>query len=142
MKTLIASIALLIAFTLASLSAQAQTYKLTINIKNLLQRTGTLRVGLVTKAENFMGKSEIDTAVTVPAEGPLTIVFPNLAPGTYAVRLYQDLNGNKTLDRQNGMPTEPFGFSNLPMLMGPPSFEAAAFALNEDTEIRVNLIAL
>lgn len=140
MKPLIFSVTLLTAI-IASGLAQAQTYKLTINITNLLQRTGTLRVGLVTKAENFMGKSEIDTAVNVPTEGPLTVTFAKLPAATYAVRLYQDLNGNKTLDRENGMPTEPFGFSNVAMLMGPPSFEEAAFPLKEDTEIRIRLIA-
>jgi ABC-type glutathione transport system ATPase component len=39
-------------------------------------------------------------------------VFKDLAPGTYAVSAYQDLNGNQRLDANMvGMPTEPYGFS-------------------------------
>lgn len=142
MKTLLYTIALLITALLAHqpLLAQNGTYKLTINIPNISQRTGTMHVGLIMKPENFMGKSDLDTAVAVPAEGPLTIVIPNLKAGEYAIQLYQDLNNNKVMDRAGMMPTEPFGFSNIAMLMGPPSFEQAAFELKGDTEIRVRLL--
>ncbi|MEZ0608415.1 DUF2141 domain-containing protein [Fibrella sp. WM1] len=142
MKTLLYTIALLIAalFVHRPLLAQNSTYKLTINIPNISQRTGTMHVGLIMKPENFMGKSDLDTAVAVPAEGPLTIVIPNLKAGQYAIQLYQDLNNNKVMDRAGMMPTEPFGFSNIAMLMGPPSFDQAAFEVKEDTEIRVRLM--
>lgn len=120
--------------------AQSGPYKLNINIPSIGARTGMVRIGLVSKAENFMAKSEIDTAVNVPAEGPVTVTIPNLKAGNYAVQIYHDVNNNKVLDREGGMPTEPFGFSNITVLMGPPTFEQAAFEVKEDTEIRIRLM--
>lgn len=141
MKTLVLALALLASLCIATAQAQTKTYKLTFIVSNIMERTGVIHLGLVTKAENFMGKAEIDTAVAVPASGPLTITF-NLPSGTYAARLYQDLNDNKQLDRQNGMPTEPFGFSKITRLMGPPSFDDASFDLTSDTEMKISLMSL
>ncbi|ARK09194.1 DUF2141 domain-containing protein [Fibrella sp. ES10-3-2-2] len=135
--TLFASVCL----TTAGL-AQAKTHKLTVTIGNLLERKGTIRVGLVTKAENFMGKAEIDTALAVPAEGPMVVTFANLPAGTYAVRVHQDLNDDKKMGMENGRPAEPFGFSKIAMLMGPPTFDDAAFELAEDTTMKITLISL
>ena len=143
MKTLVCAASLLAAvcFTAAA-QAQTKTNKLTITVGNLTERKGTIRVGLVTKADNFMGKADIDTSVAVPAEGPLVITFANLPAGTYAVRLHQDLNDNKQMDIEGGRPTEPFGFSKITMLMGPPSFEDASFQLDKDTDMKIALISL
>ncbi|MBO0948637.1 DUF2141 domain-containing protein [Fibrella forsythiae] len=143
MKTLVLtlSLAALLGSNVAA-QAQAKTYTLTINVGNLLERKGTIRVGLMTKAENFMGKADIDTAMTVPTEGPIVITFTNLPAGTYAARLYQDLNNNKQMDMLGGRPEEPFGFSKITMLMGPPTFEDASFNLEKDTEMKIGLISL
>lgn len=140
-KLTTAVVSLLTLLLTQAVQAQTATHKLTITVSNLLERKGTIRLGLVTKAENFMGKSEIDTAVAVPAEGPLVITL-TIPAGTYAARLHQDLNGNGQMDMANGRPEEPFGFSNIPMLMGPPSFDAAAFALTADTDMKIVLISM
>ncbi|MEZ0483391.1 DUF2141 domain-containing protein [Fibrella aquatica] len=143
MKTLVFAASLLASVcTAATVQAQTKTYKLTLNVSNLLERKGTIRVGLVTKEENFMGKADIDTTVAIPAEGPLVITFPNLASGTYAVRLHQDLNDNKQMDMEGGRPAEPFGFSKITMLMGPPSFEDASFTLDKDTDMKIVLMSM
>ncbi|MBO0938976.1 DUF2141 domain-containing protein [Fibrella sp. HMF5335] len=143
MKTLLYILSCLLSLLLTKpVQAQTKTHTLTFTIKNLEQRQGTIHVGLVTKAENFMGKSEIDTIVAVPASGPVTITFANLPTGTYAAQLYQDVNNNKQMDMAGSRPTEPFGFSKIAMLMGPPSFEAASFALAEDTELKIVLLSL
>ncbi|MFY7912078.1 MAG: DUF2141 domain-containing protein [Emticicia sp.] len=39
------------------------------------------------------------------------------------------------------MPAEPFGFSNVTMLMGPPNFEQCAFDLNENKAINISLMS-
>ncbi|RYF74102.1 MAG: DUF2141 domain-containing protein [Cytophagaceae bacterium] len=143
MKTLTLATALLVSLGLTvAVQAQTKTYKLTLTVGNLMERKGTIRVGLITKAENFMGKAEIDTAIAVPAEGPMVITFTNLPAGTYAARLYQDLNDNKQMDMEGGRPAEPFGFSKITMLMGPPSFEDALFDLDKDTDMKIGLISL
>ena len=143
MKTFVFTTLLLasICMTTAGL-AQTKTYKLTITVSNLVDRKGTIRVGLITQAENFMGKADIDSVVAVPAEGPVIITFANLPAGTYAARLHQDVNNDGKMEIENGRPTEPFGFSKIAMLMGPPSFDAASFELAEDTEMKIVLISL
>jgi len=54
--------------------------------------------------------------------------FRNVAPGTYAIALLHDENGNGRADRALSMiPREGFGFSrDAPVRFGPPSFAAAA----------------
>lgn len=51
--------------------------------------------------------------------------FSNLPPGKYTVRCFQDLNGNKELDKNfMGIPVEPYGFANNPKIrFGPPSIK-------------------
>ncbi len=68
--------------------------------------------------------------------------FTDLPPGRYAVAAFQDLNGNGVLDTNLlGIPTEPYGFSrNAIGNLGPPSFEAAAIAMDgQDLTISIAL---
>ena len=51
-------------------------------------------------------------------------------PGTYAIALVHDENGNRRMDKTLILPREGFGFSrDAPVRFGPPSFAAAAFAV-------------
>ncbi len=56
-------------------------------------------------------------------------VFAGVAPGAYAVGVYQDENDNGQLDTGIfGIPVEPMGVSNnVRPLLGPPSFADARF---------------
>src|SRR3546814_5617415 len=68
------------------------------------------------------------------------LVFKDLPPGRYAVLAYHDENGNGELDRRFGMiPTEGYGLSNNPKVMGPPSFEDSAFEVPAGEPTRVTL---
>jgi acyl-CoA reductase-like NAD-dependent aldehyde dehydrogenase/uncharacterized protein (DUF2141 family) len=60
-----------------------------------------------------------------------------LAPGEYAVSVYQDVNGNKKLDGGFlGIPKEPVGASNDPRpRFGPPSFRQCAFQMGTANKI-------
>ncbi|QJD77993.1 DUF2141 domain-containing protein [Spirosoma rhododendri] len=129
------------AFT-TTLPADSATHKLTVTISGLTQRTGKLYVGLATDDKSLMGKSAITQTIDVPATGDATLTFADLKPGKYAVRLYQDLNDNKQMDFSGQMPTEPFGFSNVTMLMGPPSFDQCAFVLDGDKAVSVSVIEM
>lgn len=71
---------------------------------------------------------------------PLT--FENVAPGTYAVKIFQDVDGDGKMGTNAlGIPNEPFGFSNNAMgNFGPPSFKQAAFEVGkEPVVIRLKL---
>jgi uncharacterized protein (DUF2141 family) len=64
-----------------------------------------------------------------------TCRFSDLAPGRYAAGGFQDQNLNGKLDRGwTGLPKEPWCVSRGPRgTVGPPSFDAAAFALGDGT---------
>jgi uncharacterized protein (DUF2141 family) len=68
-----------------------------------------------------------------------TCRFADLKPGTYAAGAFQDENSNGKFDRSwAGLPKEPWCVSRGPRgTLGPPSFEAAQFAVNEGT-VRLN----
>lgn len=118
------------------------TYTLTVVIQNVSKRTGKIRLGLANDAASFDGESFRTQIVDIPASGDLVVTFDSLVAGRYAVRLYQDLNGNEKIDFNGPMPAEPFGFSNVTMLMGPPNFGQCAFDLAENKRIPVSLIEM
>ena len=118
------------------------TYSLTVVMHNVNNRTGKLYIGLGNNQTSFMGESIQRKSIDVPASGEITVVFDGLAPGRYAVRVFQDLNGNQKMDFSGQMPAEPFGLSNVAMLMGPPDFDQSSFDLNENKSIRIRLLEM
>lgn len=67
----------------------------------------------------------------------------DLPPGTYAVSVYEDLNGNHKLDHNFlGIPREPVGASNNPKeRIGPPRFHDCSFYLGATPEtITITLV--
>ncbi|WP_420147325.1 DUF2141 domain-containing protein [Spirosoma sp.] len=153
MKTII-TFALLIVLAIASFgkpclaqqttaaTSTSATHKLTVVISNVNNRTGKLYIGLANNAASFTGESIQNKSVDVPASGEITVTFEGLTPARYAVRVYQDLNNNQKMDFSGQMPTEPFGFSNVAMLMGPPDFDQSSFELNEDKNIRIRMMEM
>jgi uncharacterized protein (DUF2141 family) len=71
-----------------------------------------------------------------------TCRFADLRPGTYAAGAFQDANSNGKFDRSwTGLPKEPWCVSRGPRgTLGPPSFEAAKFAVTEGI-VRMNCSA-
>lgn len=153
MKTIITSaIALILLFNTLISSSLAQsvttatgtaaTYKLTVVLPTIKQRTGKLHVGLANSQVSFDGTSVQTKVIDVPASGEASVIFDSLAAGQYAVRIFQDLNANDKIDFDGQFPTEPFGFSNITMLMGPPAFDQCAFDLTADKTIQIGLIQM
>lgn len=123
-------------------SSASVTYSLTVVAHNVNNRTGKLYVGMANSQTSFKGESIQKKTIEVPASGEITVTFEGLTPGRYAVRLFQDLNDNQKMDFSGQMPTEPFGFSNVAMLMGPPDFDQASFELNENKSIRIRVLEM
>ncbi|MBO1905979.1 DUF2141 domain-containing protein [Microvirga sp. 3-52] len=66
--------------------------------------------------------------------GTVELRIRNVKPGTYAIAVFHDVNGNGKLDRSFiGLPNEPYGFSNDVGRRGPPNFEAARILVKEPT---------
>lgn len=137
-------IALIIALTIISTFTFAQNkFSVTVTVKGINQRSGKIYATLSNDANSFPQSGGFATAIAeVGKDGDVILKFENIIEGRYAVVLFQDLNGNKTLDMNGMMPSEPFGFSNVTMLMGPPNFEQCAFELSENKTIEIGLMAM
>lgn len=118
------------------------TYTLKVVLSDIAQRAGKLHIGIANDEASFNGTSFRKTEIKVPATGEVNFTFEGLPAGKYAVRVFQDLNENATMDFDGQMPTEPFGFSNTPMLMGPPSFNQCVFELSSNQNIDIRLLSL
>lgn len=67
-------------------------------------------------------------AIVAADTAPVELEFGAVAPGTYAVSLFHDENGNGKLDTMMAIPREGYGFSrDAKVRFGPPRFAAAAF---------------
>jgi uncharacterized protein (DUF2141 family) len=71
----------------------------------------------------------------------MRFTFADVPAGTYAIAVFQDLNGNGRLDRTPlGLPLEPYGFSKDAGRLRRPSFPAASIEVREqDLRIGVRL---
>jgi uncharacterized protein (DUF2141 family) len=112
----------------------AQAADLTVVVGNVTSNAGNVMVGLFDSAAVFpktVTKGGMAAAAGRDAAGRVTLVLRDLAPGTYAVSAYHDLDANGQLNNNlMGLPTEPYGFSNnVRGSFGPPSFQAAGIAL-------------
>jgi uncharacterized protein (DUF2141 family) len=64
--------------------------------------------------------------------GVVELRVRNVKPGSYAIAVFHDTNGDGKLDRNFiGLPSEPYGFSNNVGRRGPPNFEAARITVKE-----------
>lgn len=119
------------------------TASLTVEITNLRNTGGQLRVALYKPTDKFStAKPDFYEIVSIDRPGSRRVVF-DVPPGTYAVAVYHDLNNNNKLDKNLvGYPKEPFGFSNnyRPVLSAP-DFEDCAFKLpSQGASLTIKLI--
>lgn len=122
--------------------AAATLCNLTVTVTNLRSSSGQICFSIFDGAEGFPGDSERAIARGFVRATDPSHTFSGLKPGTYAVALFHDENGDGILNKNLlGMPKEGFGFSNNPMVLaGAPSFRAAAFEVNQPSQqISVNL---
>jgi len=105
-------------------------------IKNKPEAGGKLMMLLCPSKEAY--DDEVGcTPKEIPAEGrTVRVTFTDVAPGTYAVTVFHDINSNGKLDTSwIGWPQEPYGFSNdAPVNMGPPPFKLAAITVKEGAQ--------
>ena len=72
-------------------------------------------------------------SLIAPAAATVTLEFGSVPSGSYAIALVHDENANGKLDKRLIVPREGFGFSrDAPVRLGPPSFKAAAFEVDEE----------
>ena len=105
------------------------------------ERKGQIIACLSVDTNTFLEDCFLTKATKVLSDTVL-LQFEELVPGSYALAVFQDLNGNGILDKNGlNLPTEPFGFSNNPrLLFGPPSHRRCSFQINDsDKHLTVKL---
>ena len=116
-----------------------------VTVTGLRSDKGLVRACMTSHEASFPQCRGDATAYSASArahEGRLTLSFPNVRPGRYAIALLHDENGNGKADRALGMmPKEGFGFSrDAPVRMGPPRFDEAALDLgNGDRTVEIRM---
>ncbi|QZH76640.1 MAG: DUF2141 domain-containing protein [Erythrobacter sp.] len=120
-------------FIASATEAAPPGVQVTIEVTNLRNHDGTVRACMTRDAARFprCQDSTQGYRVALPAGEATVLRFNDVAPGTYAIALLHDENGNGRADRALGMmPREGFGFSrDAAVRMGPPSFDEAAITV-------------
>jgi uncharacterized protein (DUF2141 family) len=130
--------ALIIALLPAALSAA----DLEVTVKNINPREGEIGLALFSSPDGFPLDDRHAVRVWLPANAEsLSYRFAGLAPGTYAVAVGHDLNGNRQTDTNwLGIPREPWGVTNdvRPTLRAP-KYDEAALLVTADGPNRISI---
>lgn len=129
-------------FFLTFLALNAQSHGLTINIKDITPPEGHIQLAIFNTPEKFPKEGKEFKVIQIPIDGStVSITIHDLAPGTYAIALYHDLNKDGICNKNIlGIPTEGYGFSNnVRPKLRPPRFEKAAFEFKEVLTINISI---
>ena len=133
----------IIALWIASSTVFAESAQLEITVTNINQPDGTMFITIFKNPDNWLGEEAFrDLRFPVTSQEDSKFVITDIPPGTYAVSIFHDLNGNLDIDTNFiGIPKEPYGFSGEVGKFGPPKFDKASFVLEPGTkqlEIKLN----
>jgi uncharacterized protein (DUF2141 family) len=108
---------------------------LTVKVTGFHNQKGNAIVYLWTAADGFPSKTEkasVQKSVPIPGDS-VTVIFNDVAPGTYAVSVTHDENGNGKMDTGfMGKPKEGYGASNNPQnKLSAPSFDQCKFNVDQ-----------
>lgn len=139
MKKYILLLSILTAISVKSIMAQ-QNFSITVQVSGISEIKGTIYAALTNDRTDFPTVQNPIAAKAISVDSSkLVFEFQNINGGSdYTIVLYQDLNGNEILDMNGEMPGEPFGFSKYGM-MGPPTWDACSFLLEENLTVPINL---
>lgn len=107
-----------------------------VDLTGLRSAKGQVMVCMTANPRQFPDCSKDKAAVrlNVRAANAGRFSLPAPGPGTYAVALVHDENGNNKMDMSLFLPREGFGFSRNPAIgMGPPKFGSASFVVTGET---------
>lgn len=104
---------------LATMGADAPVgADLKVELSGLRSGKGVVHLCLTSSERRFLTCKEDRSAVarTIPAGAAQRLDLGTVRPGTYALLIVHDENGNGRLDMMMGIPREGFGFSNNPAM--------------------------
>jgi len=134
---------LALAAALVFIAGPASAARIIVTIDGLKSAQGNVFVGLYASPAKFLQGNQSDAQRKVRAStAPVSVVFDNLPPGTYAVGAFHDENANDHLDTNVlGLPVEGYALSNgVRAVMAKPTFQQAAFAVgNGDRPVGLHI---
>ena len=116
---------------------------LAVRVEGIRNKTGEIGVALFTSPKGYPTHLEhaYEAQWVGLQEGPdaIEVVFEGLPFGDYAVSVFHDENGNRTLERSTlGFPKEGVGFSNgQTVKLSAPSFRASKLALSKAEDMKI-----
>jgi len=119
-------------------TAMYKTFNLEIKFENIQKTDKPIYVALYQSEKEFNNKKIFKRYTVLPSK-KTSLEIPDLPEGTYAILCFQDLNDNHHLDFNGYMPDEPWGLSNNITRMGPPTWTDAAFKLNRNLQLNIEL---
>lgn len=118
-----------------------ESYNLELHFTGLeTEGESTILIAVYNKTDNFLGDKP-HKAFVAKTNGKSELNYTiELPKGTYAMAVFQDLNGNKILDKNMvGYPKEPFAFSNnAPANFGPPKWKDAVFTIEKPIKMKID----
>lgn len=128
MKALVTTMAALASIGAAPID---QKQPLSMDVQGLRSARGNFLVCVTRSPQYFPDCShDPDKRHLIVTASAGTIALGMMAPGTYAIAIIHDENGNGKLDTFAGIPKEGVGFSRNPVLrFGAPSFRSAQFTM-------------
>ena len=114
---------------MAAASGHAAT--LHVTVENIRNDSQPVRVLLFNTPDSFPDEEQsFKVQATRAIQGTAVVEFTDLDPGAYAIMAYHDENEDNRLNRVLGMwPSEGYGLSLNPFVMGPPTFQETSFKL-------------
>lgn len=137
--------ALLVLYAAIPTDAQSEsTGKLIIHIIGFPSSEGYAMVALHNSEQSYQGEeaAAVDKKMVLVVDQKATVVFENVAFGSYGVSFYHDENANGKLDTNAiGIPKEAYGFSNNARgFLGKPSYRDVMFEMNSaEMELEINI---
>jgi uncharacterized protein (DUF2141 family) len=132
MKTMLLTCASAAFLGLFPASAFAEDVRVTLT--GVEARGGQILASLQTEAEFMQPRGAYSAIAAAPAaNGDVTIVFENVAPGAYAFSAMHDANGDYQMQREaNGRPLEGWAMRNGASLRAAPTFEQVKIEIGAD----------
>ncbi|MBW4596919.1 MAG: DUF2141 domain-containing protein [Brasilonema angustatum HA4187-MV1] len=119
------------------------TATLTVVVNGLHHKNGQVCLRVYSGEKGFpdSNTSEVQSGCTQITGSSVKKQFSGLKPGTYAVAVVDDQNGDHKLNKDFfGIPKEGFGISQNPTISistGTPKFRDASFLLKKNTTINI-----
>jgi len=138
-------IAALLTISFAEAAQAESTTSLTVVVNGIRNKTGEICMRVYNSEKGFPNnaKSEVKSGCTQITGNSVKQVFSGLKPGTYAVAVVDDQNGDHKLNKDFfGIPKEGFGISQNPTVSistGTPKFKNSSFKVDKNTTINIFL---